>query len=336
MLKPLALTLGLSIKESDKVIMFPAGGQIEIRSAHEPDSLRGIKIDHAILDEAALTPEVAWYAAIRPALMDSKGSALFISTPRGRNWLWRLYCEVKDNPEWSIWQLPTYTNPFIPKEEIEALKEQLPDQLYRQEVLAEFIDFSGSVFSAASSCATATPQDCALPHHQYIIGVDWGKRIDFTVFVVLDASTLEVVYVERTQADYMLQLEQLRQLYHRFKPILIAAEQNAMGDALIEQLLREQLPVKPILTTHLSKQAMLESLQLAFESRALRIIPDTELLLELEAIEAVRTPTGVVRYSAPSGVHDDLVMALAFAWSCAGCARSTTVLTAPRNSALYI
>jgi hypothetical protein len=61
---------------------------------------------------------------------------------------------------------------------------------------------------------------------------------------------------------------------------------------------------------------MINELAVAFEQRAIRIIPDQVLLGELLSYAAERLPSGALRYSAPPGQHDDTVVALALAWSC--------------------
>jgi len=75
------------------------------------------------------------------------------------------------------------------------------------------------------------------------------------------------------------------------------------------------MPVRPFRTTNASKTALVDALALAFEQGAIRILPDATLIGELQAYEMERLPSGALRYSAPDGMHDDTVMALALAWS---------------------
>jgi len=116
------------------------------------------------------------------------------------------------------------------------------------------------------------------------------------------------------QIDYSLQLARLTALYERFRPRAIVAEANSMGQPLIEQLQAAGLPVVPFTTTAASKQLAVDALALAFERGSIRIIPDATLISELQAYEAERLPSGMLRYGAPSGMHDDTVMALMLAW----------------------
>ena len=152
--------------------------------------------------------------------------------------------------------------------------------------------------------------------HRYVFGVDWGRHNDFTVIVVIDETDGAMVAMDRfSQIDYALQVGRLTVLYKKFEPHTIIAEANAMGEPLIEALQRDGLPVTAFRTTNASKAEAIEALALAFEKGELRILPDMVLVGELQAYEAERLPSGLLRYSAPHGLHDDCVMALAIAWS---------------------
>jgi len=308
---------GAVTQKSEWLVTLPGGGEVQVRSADNPDSLRGEGLDFVALDECAFMREEAWTEALRPALSDRKGRALFISTPKGRNWLWRLWqrCIDDHDLEWRGWQLTTSDNPFIDPAEIEAARQSLPERIFRQEYLAEFLDDSSGVFRRVTEAATATAQAGAIGGHEYLIGCDWARQNDFTALAVLDVTTSELVALERfNQIDYAIQVGRLQALAERFHPRAIVAEANSIGLAVIEQLQRAGLPVVPFTTTAASKQIAIDALALAFERGSLRILPDPVLIAELQAYESERLPSGMLRYGAPAGVHDDTVMALALAW----------------------
>lgn len=306
--------VGAEIRRVDRQIILANGGEIAVRSADNPDSLRGESLDLVVIDEAAFVKEDAWNEALRPALSDRKGKAIFISTPKGRNWFWQAYQRGLDGGEWQSWQLPTVTNPYIDPAEIEAARQSLPERIFRQEYLAEFIDDNDAVFRRVMAAAIAKERDKAEPGHNYVFGVDWGKLADFTVITVLD-DVGEVVYVDRfNQIDYTFQVQRLKALADRFTPHNIIAESNSMGEPLIELLQRESLPVSPFQTTNASKKQAIEALSLAFERGEIAIPNDPVLIGELQAFEASRLPSGLIRYAAPDGMHDDMVMSLALAW----------------------
>lgn len=307
---------GTQISRSERMASLVGGGTVQVRSADNPDSLRGEGLDFVVLDECAFMPEIVWTASLRPALSDRQGRALFISTPKGRTWFWRLWTQGQvDGAEVKSWNFATSDNPYIPADEIEAARQSLPDRIFRQEYLAEFIDDAGGVFRRVVEATTATWQDSPTPGRTYIFGVDWAKYNDYTVIVVLDANKRQVVHLDRfNQIDTIVQLGRLRALAERFRPQAIWAERNSLGEPLVEQLQRDGLPVFPFTTDAASKTRAIDALTLAFERQEIAIVPDPVLVAELQAYEMERMPSGYLRYSAPDGMHDDCVMALAIAW----------------------
>jgi Terminase RNaseH-like domain len=117
------------------------------------------------------------------------------------------------------------------------------------------------------------------------------------------------------RVDYALQCERLKALSEQWQPRQIIAEQNSMGQPIIEQLTRDGLRIQPFTTSQASKAQAIECLALAFERGDIRILNDAVLIGELVAYQAERLPSGLLRYGAPGGQHDDTVMALAMAWS---------------------
>lgn len=88
-----------------------------------------------------------------------------------------------------------------------------------------------------------------------------------------------------------------------------------MGSPLVEKLQREdRLPVRGFVTTNATKADIIEGLALSFERGEIQILNDNQLVGELMAYDQERLPSGLIRYGAPSGSHDDCVMALALAW----------------------
>jgi phage FluMu gp28-like protein len=293
------------------------GGLIEMWSLEQPDAIRGRKYARVVIDEAAMVRDLAqvWQLVIRPTLADLRGDAWLLSTPRGRTFFWECFQRGQQDDAWQSWQLPTSSNPHIDAAEIAAAQRELPEQVFQQEFLAQFLDAAGGVFRRVHERATATPQSDAQPGHSYVLGVDFARQHDYTVLAVLDTTTRELVALERfNQLDYSLQLGRLEALAARFRPDVILAEQNSIGLPLIEQLQqRGDLPVQPFVTSQASKARIIDALALALEQGTLHLLADPVLLDELQAFELERLPSGLLRYGAPPGGHDDTVIALALA-----------------------
>jgi len=83
---------------------------------------------------------------------------------------------------------------------------------------------------------------------------------------------------------------------------------------VIDAMVQRGLSIIPFTTTSTTKQAAIQTLQAAFEHSQIKILPDPVLIGELQAFEGERTPSGSWKYGAPSGLHDDCVLALAIAW----------------------
>ena len=305
--------------EQEHRLELVTGGVIEMWSAEAADAVRGRKYKRLIFDEAAMVSDLmnTWNAILRPTLVDLKGDAYFKSTPKGRNGFHQLFQLGQDelNTEWKSWQFPTIANPTIAKSEVEAMRDTMPELIYRQEVLAEFIDSDGGVFRRVQEAATLQPQE-PMPNRQYIAGVDVASSVDFTVVSVFDVEAREMVFMDRfNRVDYPVLINRLAAIYSRYGLTSMVVESNSIGRPVIDELVARGLNIVPFTTTSATKQSIIQSLQSAFENGQIRVLDEPVLIGELLSFEATRNASGSFSYSAPSGMHDDCVMSLAIAWS---------------------
>lgn len=303
------------INKSDRIVTFANGGEIAVRSADNPDSLRGEGLDLAILDECAFMQESAWSEAIRPALSDRKGRAVFISTPKGRNWFWRLFQQgIAGENDTMSWQLPTVDNPYIEASEVDAARLSLPDMVFRQEFLAEFVEDSGLFRMVLDAVHHEEPLAAAANGRQYVAGVDVAAQVDFTVASVFDVATKQMIYMDRfNRVEYPVLESRLAALYHRFDLQSMVIESNSIGRPVIDHMRARGLSIQEFTTTKATKTAVIQKLQSAFEHGEIKILSDPILIGELQAFEG-RQMAGYWQYGAPDGMHDDCVMSLAIAW----------------------
>jgi predicted phage terminase large subunit-like protein len=136
------------INASDHRIELVTGGVIDMWSLDVPDVARGRKYARVIINEAAMVPELArtFQNVIRPTLADYVGDAWFLSTPKGYNDFHNLYIRELTNEDYRSWTYPTSANPYIPSSEIEAMRRDMSDAAFRQEILAEFVAIEGALF----------------------------------------------------------------------------------------------------------------------------------------------------------------------------------------------
>jgi hypothetical protein len=293
------------------------GSTLSFRSADREDSLRGGGVDFLVIDEAGSVPERAWSEELRPTLSDTLGDAAMIGTPRGRNWFhrWWQRGQSADHADVASWQAPSYQNPHVPDSEIADARDDMPEHVFEQEYLAEFVDESGGVFEDVREQAEdyelpVEPEDAAGP---YAIGVDFARMSDWTVGIVLDAGG-RVVAIERLQQTSWSRIQDVvERLAETYSPNTVALDKTR-DNTIVADLQDSGIGVEPVKFTASRKRTLIENLITRLETGDLVLPSGANVLInELEVFEHDMTDSGTVRYSAPSGFHDDTVDALALA-----------------------
>ena len=299
-------SLDLPKNKSDLKIEFPNSGQIEFFTGERLDNLRGRKFHLVIVDEASFIPdlEAGWQNSIRPTLTDYKGKAVFLSTPRGKNYFYSLF--MKDGEQdWASFKFTSYDNPFIDPKEIDEARMQLPNVVFEQEYMANPSENSANPFGNQFILNCIRP----ISGNQIVaFGIDLAKSVDHTVIIGLDNEG-NVSYFDRYQMDWHNTKENIKRLPRC--PILI--DSTGVGDPILEDLQREGIAIEGLKFTSSSKQQLMEGLATAIQQGRIGF-PEGAITNELQVFEYQFTSNGV-RYSAPSGFHDDCVMALALAWN---------------------
>jgi hypothetical protein len=298
----------ITVKRNDQeFIQLVTGGIIDFWSLDNPMAGRSRKYKASIVDEAAFVKKLweAWTEAIRPTLTDLKGSAWFLSTPKGKNDFFKLFMRGKqEEPNWASWQMSTYTNPFIDPSEIDDAKADLPALAFSQEYMAEFND------NVANPFGLQFIQQCTYPisnQPAICFAVDLAKSHDWTVIIGLDVHG-QVCYFERFQKDWRQTIQAIIAL----PPAPMKIDSTGVGDPIAEEVQRSRQNVTSFRFSQTSKQQIMEGLAAAIQQRKISF-PEGPIKDELENFEYEFTRTGV-RYSAPAGLHDDCVCALAMAW----------------------
>lgn len=300
------------------VIRNIGGGLSEIRakSADNPTSLLGEGLDWVIVDEAARLKPMIWESHLSQRLIDKKGWALLISTPRGKGWYWELFRRGKNAEDgFASWNRPSWENPMLDRAAIEAERGRVPDRVFMQEYEAQFIEGAGSVFRNVRECATGALRERD-PRFMYWAGLDLAKVEDFTVLVVIN-ELCEVECIDRFNGlDWSVQVARVQATTQRYGRATTLCDVTGVGDPVYETLAKAGCTMKPYPFTTASKTALVNNLVLMLEQKAVKL-PKVEqcpvLVEELEAFEYKVTESGHVKMGAPWGFHDDTVMALALA-----------------------
>ncbi len=302
--------------DQERRIELVTGGVIEMWTLDTPDPGLGRKYKLAIIDEAGIVPDLLmiWQRAIRPTLVDLSGGGLFLGTPRGRrHGFVVLFNRGNDDtePDWASFRAKTLDNPYIPVEEVEAARRELPPEVFAQEFEGVPTDDGANPFGLDAirrAVDSGTGHGPGAEHHQAVVyGVDLARSLDFTVVVGLDAYR-RIAFLERWQAPWAVTKAKVKEIVGQTP---IVADATGVGDAIVADLQAMGVDVTPHVFTQPSKLRLMQRLVAAFQGDELKI-PDGWLINELESFEFQYTATGV-RYEAPSGFHDDGVMALALA-----------------------
>lgn len=323
------------VNKGENVIYLPhTSSRFEFWHAQSPSSLEGDGIHSYVFDEAARQPpEIK--ASARTTTTKTKGPMIFISYPFGKNWFYDGCMEARDHMLWSIkngrplekvfLHARTCDNPTIDPQVIENAKKELPWRLFRQFYLAEFVD-DGAVFSNIEACTFGDKFVLTGEIHQWfieehkekivVIGADWAKKQDYTVFIAIDMQTGAVVGIMRFhRKPYTEQVRILSFFCRKFKQVeMILHDKTGVGEAIDDSMAYINQPYRGIIQTNSLKSELIMKLITGFEQSQIKIPFWSEMVGELRAYEVKISAIGTTTYGAPSGKHDDIVSSLAFAW----------------------
>lgn len=312
-------------------LTFKNGSVMEFYSAERPEGMLGGSCDFALLDEAATMPEHVWTQILRPTLADRQGSALFISTPRGLNWFYYVWsrgqsADDKDK-EFRSWHFPSRTNPTIPSSEFDQMAEEMPAAEYEQEVLAEFISQSASVFRFPKAFDEDGKQiegtNTALrplqqPIGHICIGIDLAKHNDFTVITAVRSADRMPCYHERfNQVSWPIQKTRIKDAINSIESagnvegVTILMDVGGPGDVIFDDLEMEGYDIVPINFTKWKEQAVKLLVSDIEQGRA---FVHPEQLSEFQHYTYSITPAGRWKYEAAKGHDDEVSAALLAHW----------------------
>lgn len=332
-------------------IEFSSGGRIFVRTSENPSSLLGEGLDLCVFDEAAEeTDEGIFSDHIRPALLDREGAAIFPTTPEGDTWIKDYFERGQDakyrQQGWMSWQLPSATNPHLPRRVLELDRQESTLATWNQEYLAQFLDSAGAVFKGFRSVCTLRPLDGPEPGRRYAIGVDWAKFEDYTVATVVDVFSGQVVCVERYEQglEYDVYTALVADLSRRWGAAPILCDSTGLGDPITDKLAQDApwAAVEGYVFTNVSKTHLINQLALAIERGEFWMLdrdPDKEhdigtiVQREFGSYRYSKSDSGTIKMGAPEGRHDDCVISHALALeACRRLVGGAPSLPPPRES----
>jgi phage terminase large subunit-like protein len=298
------------------------GATIYVRGADRPDTLRGVSLTYAVLDEVADIKPEAWEQVIRASLSDKKGRGLFIGTPKGRNWFFDLFKlgQSGQDEDWKSWHFTTKDNPLIDPKEVESAKKTLSTFAFKQEYMASFDNAGSDVFKEDWIKYGEEPD-----YGSYFVAVDLAgfeevakqaanskKRLDETAIAIVkvtDEGQWFVKEIVHGRWDIKETAVKILTAMRDYRPMSVGIERGSLKNAVLpylSDLMRKNNVYSLIIDlTHGNRKKadrIVWSLQGRFEHGRIVLNHEedwTELLDQLLMFPAV-------------GVHDDLPDALSY------------------------
>jgi phage FluMu gp28-like protein len=317
--------------DQELIIQIANGSQFVFYSATNEDTIRGDGFDFAVLDECADIAETVWTAVVMP-LLNAGARVIFIGTPKGRNWFYRLFNRGLDplDTEWDAMTFPTSSNPYRSKQDIENAKRDLPEDVFLQEYEAQFLEDSAGAFRKIDQCIIENavskehPErfeedfEDPIPFEPYVIGWDVARAQDFSVFSVLRITTMTLVAWARFNiVDYVEQVDRAKHISTLYNDASILMDATGVGDAVYSMARNEGLNVDPFVYTNTSKKDLWEELIGCIQNRGIRYPNIPVMIGELKTAQYKYTPVKrLITYEASP--HDDCINSLALAKRAAG------------------
>lgn len=312
-LKKAALETDLFYFNSSELEIKFGNSKITFYSGERPDNIRGNTFDYLFIDETAFQKPELWDEVLQPTVLVKGKKVIFISTPNGKNHFYKMSKMPSYHSEWVYFEMPSSANPFIKQKDLESIRMQVPEHIFKQEYLAEFIDDVSSVFGSFKNCIN-NPRTTGSKRFG---GLDIGRADDYTVLDILDENGNQIFTERWRQMEWATIVDKVAARILEYKAFTLV-EVNNQGDVFFE-MLRAKCPnlIMPFVTTSNSKPKIIEALAIDFENKKLNLQGIDYQVAELEAFTYVyNNTTRRVKYGAPSGMHDDSVISLAIANEC--------------------
>jgi hypothetical protein len=312
--------------------IIPNDTTIEFKSGKFPEDLEGEGTHGNILDECAKMSEQV-YDSVKTTTTVTRGPIVGISTPRGKNWFYSRCMAAKDQMEWCIANkkplthifitAPSTANPLVSAAAVEDAKRSMPERLFRQYYLAEFMD-DGSVFTGYRECYFGPELDHIRGPKQtwfaedfekvgtVVVGADWAKTTDYTVFTAFDISTRRLVGYQRFhKTPYTEAVRKLVLFCRRFNDVLLVRhDKTGLGGVIDDLLSNSDLPYEGVTFTNAWKADAVAQLITGIEQKMVFFPRLPSFNEEFEAYEVETKPSGSMTYAATPGRHDDIISSL--------------------------
>ena len=323
---PQSMRRSLIFKMQRTVVWFKNGSQI-VALPCSVHLLRGYTAHLCMLDEAAFfrDDETVIYNVIYPMLATTDGTLIMSSTPWAKDSVFYKACNDPAYSKHVVTWRDVVEAGLVKQEFIEEMRRQLPLERFQREFEAQFVEDADSYFTQdlITKCIDAELEYYdfeAYPTGVFYIGVDFGKRVDYSVVAVVDKKpdgVLKLVHVHRfsLETPYASVIGYVKTLCDRYKTVQgVLCDQSGVGDYIVEDMVRSGIPnVEGVILTLPKKQEVLGMMKQKMQNGLLFIPYDADLIAEINVEKFELTKEGQIKFSHPEGTHDDMLWALALA-----------------------
>jgi hypothetical protein len=299
-----------SSNKAELTIKFINGSTLQFLSSERPDSVRGFSFNYMVVDEAAYVNERGFETAILPTLTAIGKKCLIISTPKSKNWFYKYYLKGSDDSsEYISFRGQSTDNPHIDQSFIAEQRLSLPDDIFRQEYLAEFTDAGSEVFRGVDNACIVTQYTNGDKVSRCFCGIDTGLSNDYSVLTIMN-ETGRVLLIDRLRG------ENINTIANRFNDILSRfrieggfVEENGIGAAMRDLILPRNRRIRGFTTTQDSKTTIVRTLISDLEAGIIEL-PTKELepecYKELSLYTYKLSTNGKLSFTHQNGMHDDI------------------------------
>lgn len=297
------------------------GHKLDMRSADRPELIEGFAYKFIMLNEAGiiLRKDYLYYNTILPMTLDFNPDFYIGGTPKGKGLFHELAVKADDplKKGQEFFRFTSFDNPYLTEKQKQQLIDEIPKSIQEQEVYANFLEDSSTVFRNLELCAVAKPREPEAGK-TYFLGTDLARLQDYTVIVVMDTEGNQVYMDRFIEIDWKIQEERIKFVAKKYNDAQVWLDVTGVGDPIYEALVAMGVLVQPYKFTNESKKQLIQMLMMSLEQEKIKLFNKEDIngkvqFNEMVIFEYEMTPSGLIRYQAPEGYHDDCVMALALA-----------------------
>ncbi|HEY2545767.1 MAG TPA: hypothetical protein VGI46_06870 [Candidatus Acidoferrum sp.] len=322
LLKPLIAARKVRSNEARLQLISSTGGTIDFVSADNPNALFGSNFHRLVIDEASRCPQQIHGAGLTTVSATGGRIRLLFNLELGvKNWavsnllrVQKMSAEERERTSEDYMTFP-FDPTLVPASLVETLRGQMPESLWRALYLAEIPQSDSSLFRNLDRIFGGRELVAPAEDKKYFMGLDLGRKSDYTVAVVVDEDGNVVASDRFHEISWSLQCSRVAELYRRFNCLTCVYDQTGIGDPVGESLEEAGLHTEGFIITQPSRKLLIEELVLSCDRADISVPASDRFKIfraEMESMEY--TLDGLtIRYSVPSGSHDDCIFALALA-----------------------